>query len=63
MDRRRVSIEDNHKKTCTPLNQRVEDRGLSYVGTCSLCGEKLSLWPVLDKRCPRCRAKVVDYAD
>lgn len=54
------NVADNRKKTCTPLDHRVEDFGFSYVGTCSLCGAKLSLWPAFDKRCPRCRAKVVD---
>ncbi len=55
---RRKELADNHDKTCVPLNQRSKHGGLTFVGTCSLCGREVELWPCMAKYCPRCLATI-----
>lgn len=54
---------DNHGKTCHPLNQRAEFGGRSmtiesYIGTCSLCGNNIRLYPCAEIKCSNCLATV-----
>ena len=44
---------------CYPVNQRMEDGGWSYVGTCSLCGNRIGLWPYAERACSNCLATVI----
>lgn len=55
---KRKELEDNHDKTCVPLNQRVKHGGLTLVGTCSLCGAEIELYPCTETYCSRCLATV-----
>lgn len=55
---KRNELVDNHDKECVPLNQRIKHGGLTLVGTCSLCGNEIELWPYMETYCHRCLAKV-----
>lgn len=57
---KRKKYADNHGKTCVPLRQRVKHGGLTLVGSCSLCGKEVELWPCTDAYCPRCLA-IIDH--
>ena len=48
---------DNSDRTCHALDQRSEGE-LTLVGTCSLCGARIELWPCRQDRCERCLARV-----
>ena len=56
---KKAELQDNHDKECHPLNQRAEDGGWSYVGTCSLCGGRIGLWPYCEKKCSNCLATII----
>lgn len=49
---------DNSGRKCHALDRKVEYGGLVLVGTCSLCGAEIELFPATDRRCQRCLAKV-----
>lgn len=49
---------DNHDKACVPLDQRAKHGGMTFVGTCSLCGSEIELWPCRETYCSRCLATI-----
>lgn len=42
-----------------PVNQRIADGGWTYVATCSVCGNRISLWPYCEKKCSNCLSTIV----
>lgn len=54
---RKKKAPDDSDKVCHAVDQRAEGE-LTWVGTCSLCGAQIELWPHAQKRCDRCLAEI-----
>ena len=55
---KRKALVDNHGTTCVPLDQHIKHGGLTLVGSCSLCGAEIELWPCTETYCSYCLATV-----
>lgn len=44
---------------CYPKGQRVADGGWSYIADCSVCGNRISLWPYCEQKCSSCLATII----
>ena len=48
-----------NERIAYPVGQRITDGGWSYVATCSVCGNRISLWPYCEKKCSNCLSTII----